>query len=72
MKGTIIIEIENNKLYFVCINSHHPESKIQDKKYGGLGLANIERRLKLLYGDTYHLKTISTEEEYIVNLIFPV
>ncbi|WP_228394309.1 sensor histidine kinase [Chryseobacterium glaciei] len=68
----IKIEVENKKLYFICTNSQNPNYSISDKNYGGLGLANIKRRLELLYQDQYSLNIVSTEKEYIVNLIIPV
>lgn len=68
----IDVEIENRELYFTCTNSRNPEFVVSDKKYSGLGLANIRRRLELLYGKTYDLEIISTENEYVVKLIIPV
>lgn len=68
----INIEIKNNHLYFICINSRNPNYSLSNKKFGGLGLANIKRRLELLYQDKFDLKTTSTDQEYIVNLIIPI
>src|SRR5690606_17110629 len=68
----ISIEVENKKLHFVCSNSKNPDYPMSDKNYSGLGLANIKRRLELLYNDNYNLDISSTEKEYIVNLIIPV
>lgn len=67
----ITIEIDNNKLHFVCVNSRSGEESIPDSKKSGLGLANIKRRLELLYQDRYHLDISSTENEYTVNLTIP-
>jgi len=68
----IKIEVENKKLYFICTNSQNPNYSISDKNYGGLGLANIKRRLELLYQDQYSLNIVSTDKEYTVNLIIPI
>lgn len=68
----IKIEVENKKLYFSCINSKNPDYRISNNNYSGLGLANIKRRLELLYQEKYDLKTISTDKEYTVTLIIPV
>ncbi|MPT33169.1 MAG: GHKL domain-containing protein [Chryseobacterium sp.] len=68
----INIEIKNQHLYFVCVNSRNPNYSIANGNYGGLGLANIKRRLELLYQDKFDLKIHSTNEEYIVNLIIPI
>ncbi|AZA55246.1 sensor histidine kinase [Chryseobacterium sp. G0201] len=68
----IKIKVANKKLYFICTNSQNPNYSISDKNYGGLGLANIKRRLELLYQNQYNLEIISTDKEYTVNLIIPV
>lgn len=68
-KSVIDIEIgiEDNFLQFTCINSKDP-AYIPSDKNSGLGLANIKRRLALLYGDNYHLDIDSTPNEYRVKL----
>jgi hypothetical protein len=47
-------EVERSILYFVCINSK-PDKKIKPQKSGGLGLANVKRRLELIYNEKYTL-----------------
>lgn len=68
----IEIRIEDKLLHFICVNSRNPDYIISDKKNSGLGLANITRRLELLYNDTFELNINSEEKEYTVNLIIPV
>ncbi|REC50243.1 sensor histidine kinase [Chryseobacterium pennipullorum] len=68
----IRISIENNQLHFRCINSKSAGYAVSDKKSSGLGLANITRRLELLYSKTFNLEIESGEKEYIVNLKIPV
>ncbi|ASK29777.1 histidine kinase [Chryseobacterium sp. T16E-39] len=68
----ITVEIENQKLHFVCCNSQNPDFPISNRSYSGLGLANIRRRLELLYNDTHHLNITSTEKEYTIDLIIPI
>jgi len=63
---------ENDQLYFECINSRNSAYSASDEKNGGLGLANIKRRLELLYQNTHELDIISTDKEYIVTLIVPL
>ncbi len=59
--------IEKDKLKFTCVNSI-PQKETGQKKNGGLGLANIKRRLELLYKDHYKLEQIKTDKTYTVNL----
>ncbi|MBK1897059.1 sensor histidine kinase [Chryseobacterium paridis] len=68
----IHIEIQNQKLHFLCSNSQNPDFPISSVNYSGLGLANIKRRLELLYNDTHHLNITSTEKEYTIKLTIPV
>lgn len=68
----INLDVKNDKLYFHCMNSIDPTYISADEKHGGLGLANIKRRLDLLYGDKHLLKIIPTENEYDVKLTIPI
>ncbi|MBV6878542.1 histidine kinase [Epilithonimonas ginsengisoli] len=68
----INIEIKDKNLLFVCTNSRNPNYSISNENYGGLGLANIKRRLELLYQDKFDLNINSTDQEYIVNLSIPL
>jgi sensor histidine kinase YesM len=54
-------------LWFSCINSI-PAIPNNNKTVGGIGLANVRRRLELLYGDTYSLEINEKETIYQVNL----
>jgi sensor histidine kinase YesM len=58
--------VQNNKLKFSCENSISQDEA--EKKIGGIGLANIKRRLDLLYKDNYVLEQIKTDTTYTVNL----
>lgn len=62
----------DKQLYFTCVNSKTADSGDALPKKGGLGLANIKRRLDLLYKDTYTLKVSNTEKEYSINLTIPL
>jgi LytS/YehU family sensor histidine kinase len=66
------IEIKDKNLHFECRNSQNSDFPIPESNYSGLGLANIKRRLELLYQNTFTLEINSTKNEYIVNLIIPV
>lgn len=63
----ITIEILNGTLLFKCINSK-PAATIQNKKAGGLGLANARRRLELLYPGKHTLTIEEDADEYHVAL----
>ncbi|MHA3786894.1 sensor histidine kinase [Flavobacterium hauense] len=63
--------LDGNKLYFTCINSKAKEP-LELSGSGGLGLANVKRRLELLYGTDFTLEIRDDKYEYEVNLILPV
>lgn len=56
----------DNVLKFACKNSKPLHAVKKDT--GGLGLANIRRRLDLLFGSDYRLETEDTETQYSVVL----
>ncbi|PWN71971.1 histidine kinase [Chryseobacterium phosphatilyticum] len=62
------IKVNAGHLSFICINSRNPDYSVADKNSSGLGLANIKRRLELLYNDAFELNTISERKEYTVIL----
>ncbi|MFZ4929197.1 sensor histidine kinase [Chryseobacterium sp. Mn2064] len=68
----IEINIENKELHFVCVNSKSADHFVSDRKNSGLGLANINRRLELLYNDTFELNIESKDQEYRINLKIPL
>ncbi|WP_261512569.1 sensor histidine kinase [Chryseobacterium paludis] len=68
----IVVEIESQKLHFICRNSQNPDFPISNVSNSGLGLANIKRRLELLYGDTHHLNITSEEKEFTIDLTIPL
>ena len=59
-------KVEENRLEFRCENS--TLAVAVSNKVGGIGLANIQRRLGLLYPDRYELEQIENENRYIVIL----
>ncbi|MES2827073.1 MAG: histidine kinase [Bacteroidota bacterium] len=68
----IKIEITGNHLEFSCTNSKDTNYISSDQKNSGLGLANIKRRLALLYGETYVLDVNTTEDAFSIILKFPI
>ncbi|TRW26653.1 histidine kinase [Flavobacterium zepuense] len=63
--------ITNTSLHFTCINSKAKEP-IEFSGSGGLGLININRRLELLYADSFACNVKDTQYEYEVNLTLPL
>lgn len=64
---SIYINVENDILKLILINSKLKEENSLLSS-GGIGLKNVEKRLKLLYGDKYNLKILLAEESYTVTL----
>lgn len=58
------------EIAFSCNNSVKPET--DEKKPGGVGLQNAQKRLQLIYGDDYKLKIDSNPEEFRLLLRLPV
>lgn len=64
------IAVDGESVSFTCLNSRH-----QGRRSGephGIGLHNVESRLNLIYGNRYHLETVSDGPVYRVNLTIPV
>ena len=62
-------EIEGDQLHFSCRNSK--AEKPNDEK-GGVGLANVRKRLHLLYDNRYTLKIQDETDIYSVQLSIPL
>ena len=57
------------KIRFTCSNTSQRKSDNDIK--GGVGLANVKRRLDLIYGNDYSLRIDKTIQAYSVILIIP-
>jgi LytS/YehU family sensor histidine kinase len=57
---------ENDRIYFECVN--RISNKLIDNRTGGLGNELIEKRLQLLYGDSFKLNVKISEMNYQVKL----
>ena len=56
----------------MCRNSKwNKKESNSDKKYSGIGLKNLHKRLDLLYGSNYVLEIDDAEKTYTVNLTIP-
>ena len=67
---SIKLSAENNKVVFECNNSI-PTNKDQNNTKGGVGIANIQKRLDLIYGNSFKLDFGKVNKEYHVQLIIP-
>ncbi len=65
----IAISIGEDKLVFDCCNSRIPK---EDDKHGGVGLANVKKRLELIYGNRYTLDIKDEQDTYTVKLSLPL
>ncbi len=67
----IFIQADENVLHFSMSNSKPEEEKIKDKK-SGIGLSNVNKRLKLLYPANHLFQTESTAHTFTVNMQIPL
>ena len=67
------LTVDNNQLCFLCANSKRQDTGQHqtEQLQGGMGLSNIQQRLKLLYGNDYHLELNDGSDTYEVKLILP-
>ena len=64
----IRFRLSGGKLYFTCVNSKPAVAPESDAHEGGLGLANVQRRLLLLYPENHVLDIESGIDEFRVDL----
>ena len=62
------VAVENEKLLFTCRNSKVERS---NEEKGGVGLANVRKRLDLLYPHDYTLRINDVADVYTVELVIP-
>ena len=63
------VTVSNDQLLFTCRNSIADKS---NEEKGGVGLANVRKRLDLLYDNNYALKISDTSDMYSVELTLPL
>lgn len=63
----ISIAEQNGTLNFAVVNKYNRVHEIKDKQ-SGIGLNNVQRRLKLLYPDKHDLILEKLNDEFVVNL----
>ena len=62
----LYFDVRNDELFFKCINSKPMVKSVSNT--GGLGLANVKRRLELLFPATHSLSIEEDSEKYYVTL----
>ena len=65
----ISVAVEGEKLRFKCRNSKADQA---NEEKGGVGLANVRKRLNLLYDNNYTLVINDTTDIYDVELVIPL
>lgn len=64
----IVLNVKKDELDFIVANQYNPLSKEEKDKVSGIGLANVKRRLNLLYGQTHSIKINEENGRFIVSL----
>lgn len=66
---TIMLQLQNNKLFFDVTNSIHPRVGADPERYkSGIGLTNVRQRLELLYEGRHDLMIRESAKEFFVHL----
>ena len=65
----VSITVEDQELHFSCRNS---KADIPNQEKGGVGLANVRKRLNLLYAHRYTLHIDDNPDVYTVKLTIPL
>lgn len=63
----IKLEVLENRVLFSISNSHRGK-KAKSSAHSGIGLANLEKRLQLLYPGRYRFELEMTEDKFEINL----
>ena len=64
----IQLRVDYGILYFNCMNKYDEMKMFSKDKSGGVGLANIQRRLQLLYPDQHQLEISKNDGNYTTTL----
>ena len=64
---SLSIRLEGSRMKMKLVNGKADEGA--EKKVGGIGLANVRKRLELLYPGRYELRIVEDEDVFVVNLV---
>jgi len=64
----IVLDVKSDNLSF-SVSNNLPQNINEESENGGIGLANIKRRLELLYPEKHKLEITETKEKFVTNLI---
>lgn len=65
----VAMHVTETSLVFTCENSNFPVPPTDDRQGGGIGLRNVQKRLALLFGNSYQLSIDNQDDVYKVNLV---
>ena len=65
---TIEMEVKDNQIHFFSSNSNYSKNSDEPNIESGVGLENIQKRLKLLFPGKYHLDILQTKDKFDVRL----
>ena len=65
----IKVTLDGDMLHFTCSNS---KAETPNQEKGGVGLANVKQRLRLLYDNNFELRIQNNPDTYIVELTIPL
>ncbi len=68
----IQLALKSHKIAFRIKNDKGNLDDPEDKKYGGIGLENVKKRLELIYGDQASFEVDEDESSFEVSLNFPL
>ena len=66
------VSVEKGELWFDCRNSKAEKPHQTNEEKGGVGLANVRKRLNLLFGRNYTLRIKNDPDVYSVTLNIPL
>lgn len=66
---SITLETDEQNLYLTVVNKFDPSGKTEKDPSSGIGIANVRRRLELLYGTEYNLNIATRGDFFEMDLI---